>query len=156
MVIFSLDPDSTRRRGGMPDVEVTIPLQAVSVEDILSLEYELNLHSTALEAAYLIAAKYKHEWLAMLLSQGDNLKEFATQLGGHPESIAALYRKLKRIERLPFFVTNKAGAYRDSNVIDQMMEYLDKGINVIVEFGNFTSTFCYLLIANIITRRIHQ
>ena len=78
------------------------------------------------------------------------------QLGGHPESIAALYRKLKRIERLPFFVTNKAGAYRDSNVIDQMMEYIDKGINMIVEFGNFTSTFCYLLIANIITRRIHS
>ena len=43
VVIFSLDPDSTRRRGGMPDVEVTIPLQAVSVEDILSLESELNL-----------------------------------------------------------------------------------------------------------------
>ena len=51
----------------------------------------------------LIAAKYKQDWLQVLLSQGDNLKEFAQQLGGHPESIAALYRKLKRIERLPFF-----------------------------------------------------
>jgi len=36
-----------------------------------------------------------------------------------------------------------------------MLELLDKGINVIVEFGNYTSLFCYLLIANIITRRIH-
>ena len=26
VVIFSLDPDSTRRRGGMPDVEVIIAL----------------------------------------------------------------------------------------------------------------------------------
>ena len=92
----------------------------------------------------------------MLLSQGDNLKDFAQQLGGHPESIAALYRKLKRIERLPFFINAKPGAYRDTNVIDQMMEYLDKGISVIVEFGNFTGTFCYLLIANIITRRVHH
>lgn len=156
VVIFSLDPESTRRRGGMPDVEITIPLQAVSVEDILSLESELNLHSTALEAAHLISAKYKHEWLAVLLSQGDNLKEFAQQLGGHPESIAALYRKLKRIERLPFFKSTQSGAYRDNNVIDQMMEYLDRGISVIVEFGNYTTTFCYLLIANIITRRVHQ
>ena len=36
-----------------------------------------------------------------------------------------------------------------------MMEYIDKGISIIIEFGNHTSTFVYLLIANIITRRIH-
>ena len=41
-------------------------------------------------------------------------------------------------------------------VIDQMMEFIDKGINIIVEFGNYTSTFVYLLIANIISRRIHS
>ncbi|CAN5162441.1 DUF87 domain-containing protein [soil metagenome] len=160
VVIFSLDPDSTRRRGGMPDVEITIPLQAVSVEDILSLGDELGLHSTALEAAYLIVAKYKRDWLSMLLSQGDNLKEFAQQLGGHPESIAALFRKLKRVQKYPFFVDTKPvakpGAVRDHNVIDQMMEYINKGISVVVEFGNYTDTFCYLLIANIITRRIHS
>ena len=75
------------------------------------------------------------------LSQGDNIKEFAQELGAHPESIAALYRKLKRIERLPFFITQAAGAYKDDSVIDQMMEYIDQGINIIVEFGNFTSTF---------------
>ncbi len=156
VVIFSLDPESTRRRGGMPDVEIALSYQSVSVEDILSLQDELGLHATALEAAYLIAAKYKSDWLQVLLSQGDNLKEFAAQLGGHPESIAALYRKLKRIERLPFFKPVAAGAYKDRSVIDQMMEYIDRGISVVVEFGNFTSTFCYLLIANIITRRIHQ
>lgn len=158
VVIFSLDPESTRRRGGMPDVEVVIPYQAVSVEDILSLQDELNLHSTALEAAYLIFAQYKKDWLQVLLAQGDTLKEFSQALGAHPESVAALYRKLKRIERLPFFKPSmpQAGAWKDHSVIDQMMEYLDRGINVVVEFGNFTSTFCYLLIANIITRRIHH
>ncbi len=35
------------------------------------------------------------------------------------------------------------------------MEYISKGISIIVEFGNYTDTFVYLLIANIITRRIH-
>lgn len=156
VAIFSLDPDSTRRRGGMPDVEIKIPYSAVQVEDILSLQEELNLHATALECAYLIAAKYKQDWLAALLSKGDQLKEFAQDLGAHPESVAALYRKLKRIERLPFFVPSVPGAYKDTSVIDQMMEYIDKGINIIVEFGNYTSTFCYLLVANIISRRIHQ
>jgi len=155
VAIFSLDPDSTRRRGGSPDFEIKINYQDVNVEDILSLQGELNLHSTALEAAYLITAKYKKNWLQTLLSKGESLKDFAQELGAHPESIAALYRKLKRIDRLPFFRSQNASGHKNSSVIDHMLEYIDKGINVIVEFGNFTSTFCYLLIANIISRRIH-
>ena len=103
VAIFSLDPDSTRRRGSNPDVELVLSYQSINVEDILSLEQELNLHSTALEAAHLIAAKYKQDWLSALLSAGDDLEEFAQSLGAHPGSIAALYRKLKRIERYPFF-----------------------------------------------------
>jgi len=155
VAIFSLDPESTRRRGGMPDVEINLSYQAINVDDIISLGGELNLHATALEAAYLIAARYKKDWLQTLLNQGENLKEFAAELGAHPESIAALYRKLKRIERLPFFKPMQQGAYKENSVIDQMMEYLQKGTSIIIEFGNYTSTFCYLLIANIITRRIH-
>ena len=156
IAIFSLDPDSTRRRGANPDVELVLNYQAISVEDILSLQDELNLHSTALEAAYLIAAKYKKNWLQELLEQGETLKEFAQNLGAHPESVAALYRKLKRIERFPFLKKSVAGAaYKDHSVIDQMMEYINRGISIVIEFGNFTSTFVYLLIANIVTRRIH-
>jgi len=103
VAIFSLDPESTRRRGGNPDFEIILDYQSINVEDILSLQNELNLHSTALEAAYLIATKYKRNWLQALLSAGESLKDFAQELGAHPESIAALYRKLKRIERFPFF-----------------------------------------------------
>lgn len=156
VAIFSLDPESTRRRGGSPDVEINLTYQSIHVEDIISLQNELNLHATALEAAYLISAKHKQNWLQALLSQGDNLKDFAQELGAHPESIAALYRKLKRVERLPFLKPAGLGAYKATSVIDQMIECLDKDINVIIEFGNFTSTFCYLLIANIITRKIHS
>jgi uncharacterized protein len=155
VAIFSLDPESTRRRGGAPDIEMTIPYQDIFVEDIISLQGELNLHATALEAAYLVAAKYKNRWLEVLLNQGDSLKEFSQELGAHPESIAALYRKLKRVERLPFLRPTSAGAYKDQSVIDHMLDCINRGINVVVEFGNHTSTFCYLLVANIITRRIH-
>ena len=159
IVIFSLDPASTRRRGGMPDVELTIPYSAIAVEDIISLSTELNLHSTAYEAAYLVFAKHKKKWLEVLLAQGDRLKEFAQEIGAHPESIAALYRKLKTIERLPFLqpsnTSNTSNTHTNYDVIDQLLEYIDRGISIIIEFGNFTSSFCYLLVANIITRRIH-
>jgi uncharacterized protein len=153
--IFSLDPDSTRRRGGMPDVILQIPYSAISVGDILSLQSELNLHSTALEAAYLIFAKYKDQWLVKLLEQTGDLKDFASSVGAHPESVSALYRKIKRLERLPFLVASTPSTTKFT-VIDQMMEYIDRGISIIIEFGNYTSSFVYLLIANIITKRIHS
>lgn len=155
VAIFSLDPASTRRRGGSPDVEITIPYQAIQVEDVLSLQEELNLHATALEAAYLISARYKHNWLQALLTHGHAPKEFSEEIGAHPESIAALYRKLKRLERLPFLKPSDGAQAKQSSVIDQMIEYIDRGIHVVIEFGNFTSTFVYLLMANIISRRVH-
>lgn len=153
VAIFSLDPQSTRKRGGSPDVTLTISYQDINIEDILSLQEELNLHPTAIEAAYLIAAIHKKDWLYVLLQQGENLKNFALSVGAHPESITALYRKLKRIERLSFI--NKE-PYQSASLIDRMIEYIDNNTNIIIEFGNFTSTFVYLLVANIITRRIHK
>jgi DNA helicase HerA-like ATPase len=151
VAIFSLDPASTRRRGGSCDVELTLSYQSIHVDDILSLQEELNLHATAVEAAYLLAARYKKNWLSVLLRQTENLKEFAREVGAHPESIAALYRKLKCVEKFSFLREEQTS----SSVIDQMIEYIDKGVSIIIEFGNYTSTLAYLLIANIITRRIH-
>jgi len=149
--IFSLDPASTRRRGSNPDVAVTIPYSSVYIEDILALQTELNLHNTALEAAYLIAAKYKKDWLSTLLASGETLKEFAAAVGAHPESVAALYRKLKRIEKFGFFTHDDA-----CDAVKQMLDYIARGTSVVLEFGNYSSSLCYLLVANIITRNIHE
>ncbi len=151
VAIFSLDPESTRRRGGSADIAMTLSYQSVHVNDIISLHQELNLHATACEAASLLAAKYKKDWLKQLLAHSNDLKELADQVGAHPESIAALHRKLKPLEYYPFFTNTP-----QTDVIDNMISYIDRGISIIIEFGKYTSAFCYLLMANIITRRIHE
>ncbi|MCK4517988.1 ATP-binding protein, partial [Candidatus Babeliales bacterium] len=159
VAIFSLDPESTRRRGCAPDFEVTLSFSDIRVEDVMPLADELRLHPTAMEAAYLIASKYKKDWLSVLLSQEGKIKEFAENIGAHAESVAALYRKLKRLERFPFLIKSKKGLTKSKtqkSIIDTMLEYLDRGIHVVLEFGNHTSMLSYLLIANIITRRIHE
>lgn len=153
VAICSLDPAATRRRGASPDITLHIPFSAVHVDDILCLQQELNLHPTALEAAYLLHLKYGKEWLATLLENGSKIKELSQELGAHPESLSALYRKLKRIEQLSFMVKETDQKF---SVIDQLMELLTTGTSVIIEFGNFSSTLSYLLVANIITRRIHS
>ncbi|MGA9530789.1 MAG: ATP-binding protein [Candidatus Babeliales bacterium] len=151
IAIFSLDPASTRKRGGACDVEIALSYEDIHIDDLLSLQDELRLHTTAVEAAYLIASRYKKKWLSALLSHTDDLKEFARDVGAHPESVAALYRKLKCIEQYAFLKKDAP----PSSIIREMIDYIDKGMSVIIEFGNYTSALVYLLIANIITRRIH-
>jgi uncharacterized protein len=152
VAIFSLDPQATRRRGCAADIEVTLSYQDLRVEDIIGLQSELNLHPTAVEAAYLIASKYKKDWLKVLLDQGENIKEFAQIVGAHAESIGALYRKLKRLERFDFLKKQP----QTESVVKKLTDFLDRGINVVLEFGNNTSLLCYLLVSNIITRKLHD
>ena len=151
--IFSLDPKSTRARGIQPDFEVYIAYDQIAVEDIAPLQDELKLNPTAVESAYLVYALYKERWLRTLLSlEGPDVEEFANEIGAHPGSLVALHRKLKRLESFPFMVQKLEGG----DVVDRIMEYLDRGTNVVLEFGQQTSMLCYLLVANIIARRIHE
>ena len=153
VAIFSLDPQSTRARGVQPDHEVYISYDQITVEDIAPLQDELKLNPTAVESAYLVYAIYKERWLSTLLKlEGPDVEEFAREIGAHAGSLVALHRKLKRLENFPFMVSK----VRDGDVVDRIMEYLDKGINVVLEFGQQTSMLCYLLVANIIARRIHE
>ncbi|MGC2310557.1 MAG: ATP-binding protein [Candidatus Babeliaceae bacterium] len=149
IALFSLDPQTTLRRGASADATLTLAYESIAVDDILSLQDEFQLHPTAYEAAYLLVARYKKQWLIKLLEQGERIRECAQEIGAHPESLAALYRKLKQIERLPFFTA------QSSDSLDLMLSYIEQGTSIIIEFGNFSSTLCYLLLANIITRRLH-
>ncbi len=152
VAIFSLDPKSTRTRGIQPDHEVHISYDQIAVEDIAPLQDELKLNPTAVESAYLVYAIYKDRWLRTLLSlEGPDVEDFANEIGAHPGSLVALHRKLKRLENFPFLVKKGEG-----DCVDRIMEHLDAGINVVLEFGQQTSMLCYLLVANIIARRIHE
>ena len=153
VAIFSLDPQSTRARGVQADHEVYISYDQITVEDVAPLQDELKLNPTAVESAYLVYAIYKERWLRTLLAlEGPDVEEFAREIGAHAGSLVALHRKLKRLENFPFMVSKLT----DGDVVDRIMEYLDKGINVVLEFGQQTSMLCYLLVANIFARRIHE
>ncbi len=112
----------------------------------------MSLHSTALEAAYLLHARFKKNWLSTLLQNDSSIKELSSDLGAHPESMAALLRKLKRLEFLPFLSKEKT----ENSIIKKMLSYLDRGISIVLEFGHQTSILSYLLVTGVITRNIHQ
>ena len=78
--------------------------------------------------------------------------------------MVALHRKLKRLESFPFMVKklessngdHRGDCDREGDCVDRIMEHLDAGINVVLEFGQQTSMLCYLLVANVLARRIHE
>ena len=153
VALFSLDPESSRQRGIQPDHEVYITYDQIAVEDVIALQDELQLNPTASESAYLVYAMYKNRWLRQLLSlDGPDVEQFAEDIGANKSSLSALHRKLKRIESFPFMVNSLNGA----DAVDTMMDYIDRGIHIVLEFGRQTSMLAYLLVANILSRRIHE
>lgn len=125
----------------------------ITVEDITPLQDELRLNPTAVEAAYLIINKYHQNWLEVLITRGEeDIKGLAEELGAHTESLSALYRKLRRLINFDFITMGRSS----EDVVTKMMEYINRGIHIVLEFGRQTSMLAYLLVASIITRRIHE
>lgn len=152
--VYSLDPSSSRNRGVAVDEEVVIGLSQIEVADVEIIKEELNLNPTAAESAYLLVDRYKEKWLKTLLAMdSEALKEFAEQSGGHAGALSALKRKLEQVARLGF-VKDKEGV--NASVIDRMIDALSHGKHVVLEFGRYGDALSYMLVANILTRRIRH
>lgn len=154
--VFTLDPESSRTRQVPVDGQVVISRDQITVDDIAPLQDELRLHQTAIEAAHLVYTRFGNRWLEELLDYGErgDIKGLAEQIGANRESLAALYRKLKRVADLPFIVPSDKKPSKD--VVKTIMRYLQRGIHVVLEFGRQGSMLAYLLVANILARRIHE
>jgi hypothetical protein len=152
VLVYSLDPKSSRQRGVTIDSEVVIGLDQIDVEDVMLLQDELNLTSTAAETSYLLVDHFKDKWFERLRAMSsEELDAFAQQSGAHGGALAALKRKLEKVARLDFVRANAP-----VKSIDGIIDALAAGKHVVLEFGQHNSTLAYMLVANIITRRIHQ
>lgn len=151
--VYSLDPASTRRRGQSADVEVHLYADQVEPEDVLPLRETLNLNPTAAESTFGLKKAYGERWLARLLqADAAEIEQMAEETGAHPGSLSALKRKLDRLDGLPFFHLEPSAGRRD--VLDELLESLAAGKSVVLEFGQHNSLLVYLLVANVLTRRL--
>jgi len=164
--IYSLDAASSRTRGVRPDQEVRISLDKIEPDDILSMQDELNLADAAAETAYQARNTFGTKWLSRLLEldrdddeekPGDEALTLAQQMRAHEGSVSALQRKLKsRLIRdgklLPFLSQSPQG----HDIIKTLLHDFTQGKTVVLEFGGQQSMLAYLLVANVLTRRIHS
>ncbi len=155
VAIFSLDPRSTRSRGATPDFDVYLYADQIAPEDILPLRETLALNPTAAESAFLIKQKHGRQWLETLLNTDTGaLNELAETCGAHPSSLEALKRKLSPFVQYDFFQTEPSKGKQD--VIKTLLDYIEQGKSIVLEFGRYDDLKVYLLVANVITRRLRD
>lgn len=149
--IYTLDPTSTKRRGVHDAQELYLSHDQITIEDLRLVGHELGLSEAALDNAQILYSEFGKNWITQLLSMSnEEIQEFCEEKQGHKGSISALQRKLMRLNNLKYI--RSACPF---NYIDQILQSLDAGKHVVVEFGSQSNMLSYMLATNMITRRIH-
>jgi uncharacterized protein len=149
--IYTLDPESTKRRGVRDAQELYISYDQIEVEDLALVRGELNLSEASLENAIILRNEFGRSWISRLLSMSnEEIQEFCEVKMGSKSSIMALQRKLTRLDDLKYLRQNSP-----HNYVGQVLESLEAGKHVVVEFGSQSNMLSYMLATNIIARRIH-
>lgn len=150
--MYTLDPESTRRRGVRDAQELYLGLDQIEVEDIKLVANELNLSEASIDNANILDGEFGKSWITNLVSMtNEDIQMFCDEKRGHKGSIMALQRKLMRLENLKYMRVTSP-----KNYIDQILQSLKAGKHVIVEFGSQSDMLSYMLVTNMITRRIHR
>jgi DNA helicase HerA-like ATPase len=153
VAVFSLDPESALRRNANPDHHVTLPYSAIEPEDLAMLRETMNLSDAMIDAAFMLHKRWGPDWISRLIraemEEFDALEESSNARAG---TLKALQRRVERFERWDFL---REEAAEDS--IAEIMRALAGGKSVVLEFGRYgTSLEAYILVANYLTRRIHE
>ena len=148
VAVFTIDEESSKRHKVSTDFIVKIGYDEIEPEDMVLLRQTLNLTEQATEATYQLQRMFGKNWLAQTLNLPDT--EEIKDLNINENTFRNLKRGLNTIRRLPFIEP-----HTPVNAVKSILEYLDRGIHVILEFGRYTDITAYILVANLLTRRIY-
>lgn len=150
--IYSLDPESTKRRGVRDAQDLFLSFDQIEVEDISLVQRELNLSEASIENAIILRNELGCGWINKLLEMSnEDISMFCEEKRGNKSSIMALQRKLERLNDLKYIRKRCP-----KNYVTEVLQCLDAGKNVVIEFGSHSDLLSYMLAANVITRRIHE
>jgi len=155
-------------RGQTPDFNLEIAIQDIQPEDIELLTRELKLRETTptnLDA--FLATFGKAHWYKqfMELRPGaviedddgkripapDSVEAWADRSGVHPEAAKGLHSKMGPLFRRSYIIENPA-----SDTVSEIIKALDAGQHIVLSFGDHEKDLDYLLVSNLLTRRIRQ
>ena len=155
-------------RGKRPDYTLEIAESDITPEDVLMLSQELNLRETTPTTLEALRSRFGQDgWFHAFKGMRanafnfdedgkrfpapDSVAAWAEGAGVNASAAEALHNKLRRLFNAPYIVAEPAG-----NALKQMVDNLDNGQHVVLSFGNFDHDLDYLLVTNLLTRRIRS
>lgn len=155
-------------RGQSPDFTLTLAESDILPEDIEMLTRELNLRETTPATLEALWKDFGKNWFAEFkkmrngaivedpdtgkkVPAADSVAFWANQAGVNVMAAEGLHQKLTRVFNKPYIVPNPP---QDS--LGEIINLLASGKHVILSFGDHETDLDYLLVANLITRRIRD
>lgn len=155
-------------RGKSPDFTLEIALKDFQTGDIELLSQTLNLTDTSSVTLNALVRAFGSDWFAefMKLEPGavetdpksgktfpadNSVAAWSRQNNVHEKAAEALHRKLAVIYDRPYVVERPSHDF-----VSEIVDKLENGRHVILGFGEYDNDLDYLLVSNILTRRIRQ
>lgn len=153
VIVYSLDRESSKARGIADVRELYIGLDQIEIEDLELLKTELALTEATLENAYIIKERFGPNWISLLLEMSsEEIDQFVETYKGHAGAIKTLQRRLNTIVQKTEYLKPKV----DQNYINDILQQIQAGKHIVLEFGRQNNLLSYMLATNIITRRLHK
>ena len=157
-------------RGHTPDFNLEISTHDISTSDIETLARELNLKETTPTTLNALYSSFRNDWFDAFRSMNREEVEVEDERGKvkkvpHQESVAAwanstgvnvtaaeaLHDKLRRLFNKPYIVEKPA-----AESVREIIQSLESGQHVVLSFGQYESDLDYLLVSNLLTRKIRN
>jgi hypothetical protein len=156
-----------RVRGHTPDFTLELATSDFTTTDINLLGETLNLTDTAAVTLGALDRAFGEQWFArfMKLEPGavvtddegktvpapNSVARWARDYNIHEKAAESLHRRLALIYNKPYVVERPA-----ADAVKAIVDQLENGRHVILSFGEHDSELDYILVSNILTRRIRQ
>jgi len=155
-------------RGHTPDFTLELALSDFTTGDMILLSDALNLTDTAAVTLNALERAFGHSWFGdfMKLEPGavdvdpesgktfpadNSVAAWARQNNIHEKAAEALHRKLQLIYDRSYVTATPSG-----DPVKAIIDKLENGRHVILGFGEYDNDLDYLLVSNILTRRLRQ
>ena len=154
-------------RGQIPDFNLEVAMHDIQPADIELLTRTLNLKETTPTTLEALAATFGDQWFRSFkdlkvgaTAETDDGKRvpapgsvaaWALQHGVNVMAAEGLHNKLRRVFNLSYVVAEPA-----NDTIGEIVKALEAGQHVVLSFGKHEADLDYLLVSNLLTRRIRQ
>ena len=149
------------------DFQLEIAHKDITAEDVLQLSQTLNLKETTAATLDALQTSFGEDWFTEFMrmrgkateadeegkrhAAADSVEAWANEAGVNVMAAESLRSKLNRLMNRPYLVDSPA-----SNGLAEIIDTLQAGRHVILSFGRYDSELDYLLVTNLITRKIRD